>query len=51
MELPTQLYCYFNIDSGIQFIKTLKFRLSSISSFNDIFESLFLKTIHTCFCR
>lgn len=38
---PQYLYCYFPIESGISFLDTLKFRLSSVSDFNDPFESLF----------
>ena len=42
MELPNCICCYFPIESGIKFLKTLKFRLFSISRFNDPFESLFV---------
>lgn len=41
MNYPEYIYCYFNIEAGIEFLETLKFRLSSISAFNDPFESLF----------
>lgn len=41
MNFPQYLYCYFSIEKGIQFLESLKFRLSAISDFNDPFESLF----------
>lgn len=41
MEYPEYLYCYFNIDKGLRFLRDLKFRLSSITDFNDPFECLF----------
>lgn len=41
MERPNYLYCYFDIERGIEFLKTQKFRLSSFADFNDPFEALF----------
>lgn len=45
MDKPKFLYCYFEIGRGLDFLKTLKLRLSSIEDFNDPFELLF-KTIY-----
>lgn len=41
LNKPEYLYCYFEASRGIEFLQTLKFRLSSIADFNDPFESLF----------
>lgn len=43
MPYPSSpLYCYFSIEKGLEFLKTLKFRLYPICAFNDPFESLFI---------
>ena len=40
MERPEIIYQYFSIESGIEFLKTNKLRLSSLAEFNDPFEFL-----------
>lgn len=41
MNFPQFLYTYFPADKGLEFLESLKFRLSPFSGFNDPFESLF----------
>ncbi|HEY4788136.1 MAG TPA: DUF2971 domain-containing protein [Bacteroidales bacterium] len=40
MERPEILYQYFSIESGMEFLRTNKLRLSSLTEFNDPFEFL-----------